>query len=123
MLIALRILWNKYHAVFIGTFVLAPDSTLELHRAHALARFYQKKHSSKPRCEGKMRVVKDRPGLHGKVVFALGAVELLVGFNPRNIFAFAARAFNAIRPAEFGKNLAAFIIGIEQSLKIKECHG
>ena len=70
-----------------------------------------------------MRVIENCSSSDGEVIFTLGAVELLVSFDPRNTLTVATRAFYPVRPAQLGQNFPAPIIRIEQPLNIEESHG
>jgi hypothetical protein len=108
---------------FVRTFIQSPDCALELHGAHAFLGFDQQEHSGKPCGQGQVGIVEHCASENGEVIFALGTIELPVSLYPRDTFAVATRAFDAVRPSQFDQNLSAFIIGIEKVLNVKECHG
>src|SRR5438552_1401012 len=104
-------------------FVTDSDSALHLVSGETFACFHEQEHSGEPSHQGKMGIVEDGSGSHGEMVFALSTVKLLVGLDPRNFVPVATWAFDTSGPAQFNQNFPAFIIGIEQRLKIKERHG
>jgi hypothetical protein len=65
-----------------------------------------------------MGIIEDRPSSYGEMVFALGTVELFVGFNPRNLPTLTPWAGNALGPAQFNQNFAALVVGVEQPLNV-----
>jgi hypothetical protein len=68
-------------------------------------------------------VIEDGASSDGEMMFAFQAIKLAILRYVGNSLTLAARAFNAVGPAKLYQNLAAFFVGIEEFLNVKECHG
>ena len=107
---------------FVGTFVLAPDSPLELHRAHALLGFTQQQGCKEPDRQRQVRVVEDRAARGRELVLTTNTLEAGIFFQPRYTGIFAAWAHNTLRPAQTLKQLTAAVIGRIHLINFRESH-
>jgi len=99
---------------FIGTFVLAPESPLELHGAHTLACFTEQQSGEKPLLQREMGVIEDRAGSDGELVIAVFAVKQLLRRRQFHGGHLAAWAFDAAGPTESDKEFATFFVSVKQ---------
>ena len=103
--------------------MLAPERPFELHGTHALLCLAEQQDCQKPARERQMGVMEDRPGERRELITTFATCKLLTGFYPPDVKIRTAKAFDAIWPAEPGKNLPAGIIGGVILSQFKECHG
>jgi hypothetical protein len=99
-----------------------PDGTFHLVSREALAGFNQQNHSHKPSYQRQVGIVEHRARSYREMVLALGAVKLLFGSNPRDTFALAARTLDSVWPAQAREHFTALVVGVKESLNIKESH-
>src|SRR5207249_1885271 len=92
-------------------FVAHTKHSLNLIRAHALARFTEQIHGSKPLDKRQVGIVKDRVRRDGKLIVALFAIEKVFLSLKRRCLAFTARAFWTHRPAQSLEQFTALCIG------------
>src|SRR5205807_1861815 len=81
-------------------FVTDSESALDLISRHALARLAQEIDGHKPLEQRQVRIVEDSARCDGELIVALRAIEQVFLSLKRDCLAFAARALNAVRPAE-----------------------
>ena len=105
------------------------DRALQLVGANTFLRLAHQIYSHEPLGQRQMRIVEDCTGGNRELVTASIAIELLAIFDPRNLLAIAARALNAIRPAQGFEKRTALFIRIEvleqlhQIHRLSSCHG
>lgn len=104
----------KIPSRLVGTFVLAPNRALELHRTHSLLGFAEQQNGEEPLLQRQMGIIEDRSSGDGELIVARFAVEELLGCLQFNDGHLAAHAFNAAGPAQTHQNLAAFFVGVKQ---------
>jgi len=103
-------------------FITDAQGPFHLVRRETLSGFNKQQYGSEPNSKRQVGIVEYCSRSYGEVVFTISTVELLVCLYPRNAFAVATRTLNLIRPSQSNQNLSAFIVGVKQSLKIRECH-
>ena len=108
---------------FIRTLMLSPEGTLDLRCGHSFAGFHDEQDSGKPSIQRKVCIVEDRLRSHAKLIKAFFAFKLAVTHKFKNVLAFAAQAFNTIRPAQFYQQSAALFVGRKHLSEVAECHG
>lgn len=104
-------------------FVANSDCAFDLIGTHALACFHQEQNCHEPSSQRKMRIIEDRSRRHGELIAALAARKLLARIDPPDSLILAPWALDAIRPTHASENLAAVIVGREQPIQFRECHG
>ena len=107
----------------VGTFVEAPNRSLELRGTHALLSFTDQQDGKEPDRQRQVGIVKDRATHHRKLVLASDALKPGVILHPRHAAVFAAGAGNTFRPTEPFKQFPALIIGRKQRIDFRERHG
>src|SRR5271165_6992781 len=107
----------------VGTFVLSPKGTLELHSTHPFLRFTDQEHRNEPYRQRQMRVMEDGATGHGELILATNALIARVFLQTRYASVFTAGAHNTFGPAKSLQKLAALCVGREHLIHIKECHG
>lgn len=95
---------------------------LHLQGADSLLRFSHEKDCHEPLHERQMAIMEDRPARGGKLIAALVAVVLVALRNGGDAFALAARASDAIGPAELDEPRAALGITAEHLHEPREVH-
>lgn len=99
---------------FVRTFVQSPDRALELQGAHTFLGLTEQENGEKPLLQGQMRIVEDRASGDAELIVAILAVKQLLRCREFNYWTVAAETVNVIRPAKAHKQLAAFVVSVEQ---------
>lgn len=98
----------------VRAFVISPDRALELKGAHPFFSLAEQQRRKKPLLQGQMGIVEDRASGDSELIITALAVEQLLDCFQFHNRAFAAHAFNAVRPAQTNQQFAAFVVGVEQ---------
>ncbi len=99
------------------------QSSLDLVGRHSFACFNEKENGHKPSFQRQVRVVEDGLGSHSELVMALAAFKLRIIGEFKHFLALAAKALDAVRPAEFLEQSAARFVGRIQLSEVIESHG
>lgn len=75
-------------------------NALHLVSRHSLARLAQKKHGNEPLEQGQVRIVENSAGRDSELIITVAAIKQFFLSLKRDDSTFAARAFNAVRPAQ-----------------------
>src|SRR5579871_4586120 len=102
----------------IGTLVLSPQGTLELHGTHALLGFADQEYGYKPDRQRKVRVMENRSTRDRELIFAADALITGVFLQSRDAGVFTARTHDTLRPAQPFQKLAALFVGREHPIHV-----
>lgn len=103
-------------------FVAHADGALKLGRADALFALDHQVGRDKPFAQRQVGIVEDRPTRNREAIAALVAVVLVAGRDLGHAFTGAARALYSLRPADFFKVAARFILVGEAVDQLNQVH-